>query len=628
MPRNDVERLKQIFKSKFQHVSDYWLECCIDWFKEQHTDYTQQYMDDIIIQQWLETDLREIEVSCLPPNLSKEKKLILRGNYAMQIMYFRDISKPALSQLRDIRNMYNLTRNHMDNENETNNSANRVLYFQMTDGVQLINGFEYQSIPVLNINLKPGIKVLLLGPVLVQNGEFILKPNNVKILGGEVEDLLVTNAVENVLARELNLPINPNPGQAIVIANNPAQNKSTVTNVVQNTATQQSTIPNRQNGAAASRTNTTTSRNQTNQKNNVQRQSNVIVIESDEEDMLMAQLDASENAHNNVQSRQQDLDDEEEMLLAHLDACESTSYAQSTRRQNSRSNINAYQQDIDDDEEDMLLAQLDACESKYGSNQHVQNLTDDLNIDSNMFNDTNFSDQANKSKSHNSSVKNYDSINDTALLNIDIPEIDENIIIDEDDDNKPRPTLSQEYFNFDIEDDLALMAELDSDIAEQMKVKIPLIETVEPFVYIKQLLDNREKITTEKYTVKARFTRVIERINVSKEKGWSMQFEISDGTGNVVVDFLSNVLEGVMGLTPTEALEEKMNVKRKKLVAFEKLTKALIMCKQKLQAFDGLIDLQFKEGIDIATITSMEQMKRRHLDQLNGRIESAKVKFQ
>lgn len=558
MSQNDIERLKQLFKSKFLHVSDYWLECCIDWFKEQHSGYTQQYMNDVIIQQWLETDLREIEVSCLPPNLSKEKKLILSGNYALQVMYFTDISKPALSQLKDIRNMYNLTRNHLDNENENNNIAKRVLSLHMTDGVQFINGFEYQPISALNINLKPGIKMLLSGPLMIQNGEFLLKPNNVQILGGEVEDLLVTNAVENVLARELNLPINPNPGQRIVATNNVTQNGTVLPNAVQNTAIQQSIAQNRQNGVAANSTNNTANQNQVNHNDNAQINSNLnVMLSDDEEDMLMAQLDASESAYSNSRPTPHDFnEDEEEILLAHLADCDS---------------ISIRQQYFEKEEEEMLFAQLDACESKYAQNQRPQNVTDDLNIDSNMFNDTDFSDQGNKIKSHNSSAKNYDSINDTALMNLDMTEIEENIITDDDnDDKKPRPTLSQEYFNFDIEDDMAFMEELDT---ENKEVKIPLIETVEPFVYIKQLLDSREKITNEKYTVKARFTRVIERINVSKDKGWSMQFEISDGTGNMVVDFLSDVLEAVMGLSPAEALEEKMNVKRKKLISFEKLTK-------------------------------------------------------
>lgn len=557
MSENDIERLKQLFKSKFLHVSDYWLECCIDWFKEQYSGYTQQYMNDVIIQQWLETDLREIEVSCLPPNLSKEKKLILSGNYTLQVMYFRDISKPALSQLKDIRNMYNLTRNHLDNENENNNTAKRVLNLHMTDGVQFINGFEYQPISALNINLKPGIKMLLSGPLMVQNGEFLLKPNNVKILGGEVEDLLVTNAVENVLARELNLPINPNPGQRIVATNNVTQNGTVHPNAVQNTATQQSTCvaQNRQNGSS---TNNAANQNQVNRNDNAQIDSNIIVMLSDdEEDMLMAQLDASESAYNNSRPNHRDFnEDEEEILLSHLADCDTTSIRE--------------QYFNNTEEEEMLFAQLDACESKYAQNQRPQNVTDDLNIDSNMFNDTDFSDQGNKIKSHNSSAKNFDSINDTALINMDMTKIEENIITADDDDKKPRPTLSQEYFNFDIDDDMAFMEELDT---ENKEVKIPLIETVEPFVYIKQLLDGRDKITNEKYTVKARFTRVIERINVSKDKGWSMRFEISDGTGNMVVDFLSDVLEAVMGLSPAEALEEKMNVKRKKLISFEKLTK-------------------------------------------------------
>uniref|UniRef100_A0A8C6Y8Q5 RecQ-mediated genome instability protein 1 n=1 Tax=Naja naja TaxID=35670 RepID=A0A8C6Y8Q5_NAJNA len=76
-----------------------------------------------------------------------------------------------------------------------------MLQLQMTDGIHHIQGMEYQSIPQLHSGLSPGTKVMIQGKVAFRLGVLLLKPENVKLLGGEVDSLLETFALERVLAR-------------------------------------------------------------------------------------------------------------------------------------------------------------------------------------------------------------------------------------------------------------------------------------------------------------------------------------------------------------------------------------------------------------------------------------------
>lgn len=209
-----VNVIKQYFKSRHLHVSQYYLECCLQWMQEQYVPKNDEDLFEKVYEQWLSLDLREMGERSLPANLSKQNKTTLQGNYAVQVIYFKDISKSKLSQLQTIRNMYKLTRSCKDKDKENEfESGKRTLYLQITDGVETLFAFEYELVKCLNLYMSPGVKILLTGPLIVRNGEILLKNNNVKVLGGEVDELLVCNAVENVLARELNMPENPTPGK-------------------------------------------------------------------------------------------------------------------------------------------------------------------------------------------------------------------------------------------------------------------------------------------------------------------------------------------------------------------------------------------------------------------------------
>lgn len=91
------------------------------------------------------------------------------------------------------------------------NFRKRMLKLELTDGQKNVAAMEYTPIPCLTTKLSPGCKILLNGPMRCVNKIIFLEMKNVKILGGEVDDLIIPNAYENVLLRMLNKPANPNP---------------------------------------------------------------------------------------------------------------------------------------------------------------------------------------------------------------------------------------------------------------------------------------------------------------------------------------------------------------------------------------------------------------------------------
>lgn len=203
----EMLEIKQYFESLQKQIllSDFWLESCVNWFREQNSSYSQEELRSEVYKQWLFLDFRDIEVPSLPPNIAQWKNNLLHGNFCLQMLYVVDISKPRYWQLQKIRNVNTTT------TQEENTDTKRVLKVTLTDGLQEIDAIEYKPVPELNINITPGTKIRIVGPVTVRRGKLMLENKNVKILGGEVEEIAVSNATENILARSLNLPLNAHP---------------------------------------------------------------------------------------------------------------------------------------------------------------------------------------------------------------------------------------------------------------------------------------------------------------------------------------------------------------------------------------------------------------------------------
>ncbi|NXK66088.1 RMI1 protein, partial [Sylvietta virens] len=198
-----------------------WLEACINWIQEENTgsNLSQARINKEVFEQWLLTDLRDLEYPILPNCILDTPKGELTGCYSIQIDSLVDVSQPAYSQLQKLRGKSTVneevTANTQAFQKPWEAKPTRMLMLQLTDGIHQIQGMEYQLVPVLCSNLPPGTKVTLQGNIAYRLGVLLLKPENVKLLGGEVDSLLEDYSQERVLARLIGETENPNSvGQA------------------------------------------------------------------------------------------------------------------------------------------------------------------------------------------------------------------------------------------------------------------------------------------------------------------------------------------------------------------------------------------------------------------------------
>ncbi|KAM9137932.1 recQ-mediated genome instability protein 1 isoform 1-T1 [Pangshura tecta] len=193
-----------------------WLEACINWIQQENgCNLTQAQINKQVFEQWLLTDLRDLDYPVLPNCILDGPKGELNGFYSIQIDSLVDISQPAYSQLQKIRgkNTVNeeVTANTQAPQKSWEAKPTRMLMLQLTDGIHQIQGMEYQPVPVLHSNLPPGTKITIQGNIAYRLGVLLLKSENVKLLGGEVDALLEENAQERVLDRLIGEAENPDP---------------------------------------------------------------------------------------------------------------------------------------------------------------------------------------------------------------------------------------------------------------------------------------------------------------------------------------------------------------------------------------------------------------------------------
>lgn len=143
------------------------------------------------------------------------------------------LAEPYYEQWRSLHNK-KLDEVIEDNrESKTHNSKKKRMFkMELTDGYKTIHAMEMKQIACLNTKLTPGIKILFIGPIQVCNHLMMIKPDNIKIVGGEVEELLIINAYENVLLRLLNKPTVDNP--ILNYAEHSVENEKTSNSVPKN----------------------------------------------------------------------------------------------------------------------------------------------------------------------------------------------------------------------------------------------------------------------------------------------------------------------------------------------------------------------------------------------------------
>lgn len=190
-----------------------WLEACVEWLQEEAGGagrLSQQQINKQAYDQWLLTDLRDLDYPVLPDGLAQAQKTALSGIFCVQVDSVLDVSQPAYGQMQKLKG----TDHSNDEVSAVTQSTqrpweakpSRMLLLQVTDGVQNLEAMEYQPIPAISASLRPGVKLRLQGDIICRLGVMLLGPANVKLLGGEVEDLVDRNNQGKVLCRTLGLP--------------------------------------------------------------------------------------------------------------------------------------------------------------------------------------------------------------------------------------------------------------------------------------------------------------------------------------------------------------------------------------------------------------------------------------
>uniref|UniRef100_A0A672Q877 RecQ-mediated genome instability protein 1 n=1 Tax=Sinocyclocheilus grahami TaxID=75366 RepID=A0A672Q877_SINGR len=194
-----------------------WLDACVNWIKEEAVSASvpQSLLNQRILEQWLVSDLRDLSHPVLPKRISEAQKTELNSCYCLQMDSLLDVNQPAYTQLQRIRgtNCSNdqVSAVTLETQRPWEAKPTRMLMLQLMDGVQSLEGMEYRPIPALSTNLPPGTKLQLVGPIGVCLGVLLLKAENVKVLGGEVEQLLEIYSQSRVLCGTLGLPEENHP---------------------------------------------------------------------------------------------------------------------------------------------------------------------------------------------------------------------------------------------------------------------------------------------------------------------------------------------------------------------------------------------------------------------------------
>ncbi|KAF9793546.1 hypothetical protein SFRURICE_005990 [Spodoptera frugiperda] len=202
-----MNSVRQYLASQHMFVVDDWLSGCVEYLSEDtENNYTEDDIKKLAKEQWLLNDLKEICPGSLPVNLNGQMKTVLNGRFVLQINAVMDIGTPAYQQYLKLQKV------NMENVEATTNyedkiSSHRMLKLYMTDGVQEITALEYKPMRNLSCDITPGCKVLVKGPVECRRGQLLLTESAIELLGGEVQEIVISNSLAGQLSAKLGLPM-------------------------------------------------------------------------------------------------------------------------------------------------------------------------------------------------------------------------------------------------------------------------------------------------------------------------------------------------------------------------------------------------------------------------------------
>ncbi|KDR08209.1 RecQ-mediated genome instability protein 1 [Zootermopsis nevadensis] len=671
-----VAGIKKYLTSTSLHASPEWVEGCVEFFISEHQSqgYTVSALEDFVLQQWKLADLREIGQGCLPHNISSIMKIILPGKYALQVEQVQNVGQPAYAQLQDIRKQ--------TCENETVGATlsqswepcpTRMLQLTLCDGIQSIKGIEYRPIMSLNEQILPGYKVLVIGPVECRRGVLLLEQHNLEILGGEVDSLLVPNAIENVLARLLNLPQNPDPYRVETDVSVGPQEPTTTRNVfVQpppiqpnptgslRTQVVSAPVQNIIHKPSSSRINI----NQVSKGNPDRSIEEELLCEDDL--MLEAEMDAQlsvlereyqeemENSLHNtdIETEQGFLGDVQAESSENIEfeslhhqkvptQLETPSYSPEKELMANSNTIHLLE---DDDDDDILLQMsLDALDEPKVERklQRDQSTSSRLVRKQDHWSGhqtkalsagqcSRVSTQIVKSQAHSITTQSkITSFLKSSIKTADSGGSSHRCGNSSETDRAAQLSCSKQIFpnlGLNITHDCNENLQTKSDkkpiqpkvYGNDVTSTVPILTDSKPFVYLSQVKTPVKSRTV--FTVKGFVMTLLSQMTFGKD-GWHLLVKVCDGSSNLDVRLSSDVLEKLMSFSRAEMLAMKQEIPDNPVLK-EKLRNILQNAQQQLIHLNCLLDIEFLPESEIPCVIELTTITEEHLQALQARVRT------
>ncbi|XP_069330182.1 recQ-mediated genome instability protein 1 [Eulemur rufifrons] len=598
-----------------------WLEACINWIQEENNNVnlSQAQMNKQVFEQWLLTDLRDLEHPLLPDGILEIPKGELNGFYALQINSLVDVSQPAYSQIQKLRGK-NTKNDLVTAETQVTlkpweAKPSRMLMLQLTDGIVQMQGMEYQSIPALRSDLPPGTKILIYGNISFRLGVLLLKPENVKVLGGEVDALLEEYAQEKVLARLIG---EPDPIMS-VIPNNSNQNIPKVTDVLDTAlgpSDEELLASLDENDELTANIETSLERRYFNTGSS----SDTISIRQSifEPGFVSSPRPKEKPPNQSMHFTDGELDDfslEEALLLEETvqqeqmetkelqpltlnkitdKSIESVSkpntmnnFSSTSKTGNNWNEKNVSEQMTNEDKSFDHLSAIDQNNSVFLIHCNVPLTHDFTNKDKNSEPDNQIKQTINNSDGHslNNKVLNRELVNYIPKRNSQVSNENEHHL----------QTCSLRS------------SENNTDLSIAMDLHSP------PFIYLSVLTASKLKKVT---TVKVKAFIVTLTGNLSSSGGiWSITAKISDGTEYLDVEFVDEILTSLIGFSVPE-----MKQLKKEPLQYQKFLKGLQKCQRDLIDLCCLMTISFNPSLSKAIVLALQDVSMKHLENLKKRL--------
>ncbi|XP_057576029.1 recQ-mediated genome instability protein 1 isoform X2 [Hippopotamus amphibius kiboko] len=532
-----------------------------------------------------------------------------------------DVSQPAYAQIQKLRGK-NTTNDLITAETQVTPKPweakpSRMLMLQLTDGIVQIQGMEYQSIPALHSDLPPGTKILIYGNISFRLGVLLLKPENVKVLGGEVDALLEEYAQEKVLARLIGepdpiVPVIPNNSNQTIPritddlhpASGPsdeellasldendelaANNNTSLERSCFSTGSFSNTVPIRQSefepGLVISPRPEDRPRNQS-----------MLFTDEELDDFSLEEVLLLEQA---VQKEQMET---KEVQPLTLNRTTDESIERFSHRSNTVNNFSLICKNGNNNwNENNLSEQMTnedksfSCPSARDQNSSILSVSHNVPLPPDFTNKDKNSETYNEIKQTSSSDGHSlnNKILDGELVNC-VPE-------------------RRSHISHKNEHHLQTCSLRSSENSTNLSVTMDLYSP--PFIYLSVLMASKPKEVT---TVKVKAFIVTLTGNLSSSGGiWSITAKISDGTAYLDVDFVDEILTSLIGFSVPEMKQLKKNPCK-----YQKFLEGLQKCQRALIDLCCLMTISFNPSLSRAMVLALQDVNMEHLENLKRRLQ-------